>query len=59
MAIQNAAPRCFDCGYPLEQSGSRFGGLAGAHVEGSAKQATGNDVTNNWNPQGIIGRIDG
>lgn len=57
MAIQNAAPRCFDCGYPLEQSGSRFGNLAGAHVEGSAKQASGNDTTNNWNPQGIIGRI--
>ena len=59
MAIQNAAPRCFDCGYPLEQSGSRFGNLAGAHVEGSARQASGNDSTNNWNPQGIIGRIDG
>lgn len=59
MAIQNAAPRCFDCGYPLEQSGSRFGNLAGAHVEGAAKQATGNDSTNNWNPQGIVGRIDG
>jgi ribosomal protein S27AE len=57
MAIQNAAPRCFDCGYPLEQSGSRFGNLSGAHVEGSAKQASGNDSTNNWNPQGIIGRI--
>jgi ribosomal protein S27AE len=59
MAIQNAAPRCFDCGYPLEQSGSRYGSLAGAHVEGSAKAASGNDATNNWNPQGIIGRIDG
>lgn len=59
MAIQNAAPRCFDCGYPLEQSGSRFGNLAGAHVEGAARQATGNDSTNNWNPQGIVGRIDG
>lgn len=57
MAVQNAAPRCFDCGYPLEQSGSRFGNLAGAHVEGAAKQASGNDTTNNWNPQGIIGRI--
>lgn len=59
MAIQNAAPRCFDCGYPLEQSGSRFGNLAGAHVEGAAKQSLGNDGTSNWNPQGIIGRIDG
>jgi hypothetical protein len=52
------APRCYDCGYPIQQSGSRFGGLAGAHVEGAAKQATGNDSTNNWNPQGIIGRVD-
>jgi len=58
MAIQNAAPRCFDCGYPVEQSGSRFGNLAGAHVEGSAKAATGNATQNNWNPQGIIGRIE-
>ena len=57
MAVQNAAPRCFDCGYPLEQSGSRFGNLTGAHIEGATKQATGNDVTSNWNPQGIIGRI--
>jgi hypothetical protein len=58
MAIQNAAPRCFDCGYPIEQQGSRYGSLAGAHVEGSTKQASGNDVQNNWNPQGIIGRIN-
>jgi len=51
-------PRCYDCGYPVQQSGSRFGGLAGAHVEGAAKQAAGNDATNNWNPQGIIGSIN-
>jgi hypothetical protein len=51
------ASRCYDCGYPVSQSGSRFGGLAGAKVEGSAKAANGNDVSNNWNPQGIIGRI--
>ena len=57
MQIQNATPRCYDCGYPLSQSGSRYGNLQGAHVEGSAKQATGNDVASNWNPQGIIGRI--
>jgi hypothetical protein len=53
------ALRCYDCGYPVSQSGSRFGGLAGAKVEGSVKAATGNDTANNWNPQGIIGRIDG
>lgn len=59
MSVQNAAPRCYDCGYPIQQSGSRFGNLTGAHVEGAAKQAAGNDTQNNWNPQGIIGRIDG
>lgn len=60
-SFQNAAPRCYDCGYPIQQSGSRFGNLAGAHVEGSAKAATGNDITNNWNPisdsSQAIGRI--
>lgn len=57
MAVNNAAPRCFDCGYPMEQSGSRYGALAGAHVEGAAKGALGNNPVSNWNPQGIIGRI--
>jgi hypothetical protein len=59
LTVSNAAPRCFDCGYPLEQSGSRYGSLAGAHIEGAAKSSLGNDPTSNWNPQGIIGRIDG
>jgi ribosomal protein L37E len=59
MSVANAKARCFDCGYPTEQSGSRYGSLAGAHVEGAAKPASGNDTANNWNPQGIIGRIDG
>jgi hypothetical protein len=57
MSVASAAPRCFDCGYPLEQSGSRYGSLAGAHVEGATKSSQGNDPTSNWNPQGIIGRI--
>jgi ribosomal protein S27E len=51
------ALRCYDCGYPVQQSGSRYGSLAGAHVEGATKAATGNDTVSNWNPQGIIGRI--
>jgi len=59
MAVQNAAPRCYDCGYPIQQSGSRYGSLTGAHVDGATKQAAGNDGQSNWNPQGIIGRIDG
>jgi hypothetical protein len=59
MSVASAAPRCFDCGYPLEQSGSGLGNLAGAHIEGEARSSLVNDSTNNWNPQGIIGRIDG
>lgn len=59
MSVQNTAPRCFDCGYPIEQSGSRYGNLSTARVEGAAKMASGNDSTNNWNPQGIIGTIGG
>lgn len=49
--------RCYDCGYPVAQSGSKYGGLSTARVEGAATQAMGNNTTNNWNPQGIIGRI--
>lgn len=52
------APRCYDCGYPVQQSGSRFGGLAGAQVVDGVTQATGNNSASNWNPQQIIGRIE-
>jgi hypothetical protein len=58
MAVSNASARCYDCGYPIQQSGSRYGALTGAHVEGNAKSARGNDATNNYNPQNIIGRIE-
>jgi hypothetical protein len=54
----NVAPRCYDCGYPISQSGSRYGSLTGAQVEGTTKMAAGNELGNNWNPQGIIGRVD-
>ena len=58
MSVANAAPRCYDCGYPITQAGSSFGSLAGAHVEGAARPANGNDTASNWNPQGIIGRVN-
>jgi hypothetical protein len=58
MSVANAKPRCYDCGYPVEQSGSRFGALTGAKVEGTTKSSIGNDSASNWNPQGIIGRIN-
>ena len=49
--------RCFECGYPLEQSGSAVGSLAGARVEGATLNAKGNDTTNNYNPTEIIGHV--
>lgn len=58
MAVQNTAPRCYDCGYPITQAGSRFGSLTGAHVEGPVQSAKGNDARNNYNPQEVIGRIN-
>lgn len=58
-AINNSTPRCYDCGYPLQQSGSKYGALTGAKVEGPTKSSRGNDATNNFNPQQIVGRIDG
>lgn len=59
MSVAGAAPRCYDCGYPLQQSGSKYGSLTGAKVEGTTKSARGNDTANNFNPQQIVGRIDG
>lgn len=44
------ALRCYDCGYPVTQAGSRYGALTGATIEGAAKGAIGNDVRNNFNP---------
>lgn len=56
--FNGSKPRCYECGYPMEQSGSKYGSLTGAQVVGDTKGAKGNDKTNNYNPQGIIGRID-
>jgi len=48
------ALRCYDCGYPVSQSGSRYGALTGAHVEGAPKAATGNSGTSGFSaiPEG-------
>jgi ribosomal protein S27AE len=59
MSVQGSKLRCYDCGYPLEQSGSKYGSLTGAKVVGDAKSARGNDTVSNWNPTTIVGRIDG
>lgn len=57
--FNGSKPRCYECGYPMEQSGSKYGALTGAQVQGDTKGAKGNDPTNNYNPQQVIGRIDG
>jgi hypothetical protein len=41
----------------MEQSGSKYGSLTGARVEGDTKNAQGNSG-GGYNPQQIIGRID-
>ena len=57
-AFQNTQARCYDCGYPISQSGSKYGSLSTARVEGGTSMAQGNNTTNNYNPQTIIGRIE-
>ena len=56
-AVANAMARCYDCGYPIQQQGSKYGSLSTARVEGGTADALGNNTSNNYNPQGIIGRI--
>ena len=51
---RNASHRCFDCGYPLRQSGSGISGVKGEGPVTAAKQVS---TANNFNPQGIVGRI--
>ena len=51
--------RCYDCGYPIQQSGSGTGtGVSGPQASGPATPARQISTANNFNPQGIIGRIE-
>jgi hypothetical protein len=49
-------PRCYDCGYPLQQSGSGMGRGVSVPMEGPT-QAAKQIETGGWNPQGIIGKL--
>ena len=49
-SFQNSSPRCYDCGYPVQQSGSNYGALSTANVEGAAKPAIGNSGTSGFKP---------
>lgn len=51
-----AKARCYDCGYPLTQSGT---GMPGMHIpsNGNTVAATQINTANNFNPNVIIDRI--
>lgn len=54
-----AKARCYDCGYPVVQSGSGMGtGISGGTPSGPATPAKQISTANNFNPQTIIGRIE-
>ena len=46
--------RCYDCGYPIEQSGSHNDGSTYTGKTTAATQIQ----TGGWNPQTIIGRVE-
>lgn len=49
--------RCYDCGYPVVQSGSGVGTGVSQPGGGPATPARQISTANNFNPQGIIGHI--
>lgn len=55
-SFEGARARCYDCGYPLKQSGSGLG--KGISVPNAGPtQAALQIETGGWNPQGIIGKL--
>lgn len=48
--------RCYDCGYPIVQAGSKHGGANSAPSQGGAQRAR-QVATGGWNPTTIIGHI--
>jgi ribosomal protein S27E len=50
----NTKARCYDCGYPIQQSGSGLGtGITGNQASGPAQPARQISKSNNWNPQNV------
>lgn len=48
--------RCYDCGYPKIQAGSRHGGASSASSSGPTQKAK-QVPTGGWNPTTIIGKL--
>lgn len=53
-------PRCYDCGYPIMQSGSGVGkGIMGQGGEATGPAVPARQIkTGGWNPNTIIGKIE-
>jgi len=53
-ADPNTKARCYDCGYPIQQSGSGLGtGITGNQASGPAQPARQVSKSSNWNPQNV------
>lgn len=50
-------PRCYDCGYPITQSGTGVKGINQGQTSGPA-QAAKQIATGGWNPTTIIGKLE-
>lgn len=55
---ENSRARCYDCGYPIQQSGSGVGkGIVGGPQASGPPQAARQVASGGFNPQTIIGHI--
>lgn len=55
-SFDGAKPRCYDCGYPIRQTGSGLGKGISVPMEGPTKAAV-QVPTGGWNPGTIIGKL--
>lgn len=57
-SIEGTRARCYDCGYPIVQSGSGMGkGISGGPQASGPPQAAIQVATGGWNPTTIIGKL--
>lgn len=55
-SVEGAKPRCYECGYPIRQSGSGMGKGISVPMEGPTQAAV-QIPTGGWNPTTIIGKL--
>jgi hypothetical protein len=55
-SFEGAKARCYDCGYPIRQSGSGLGKGISVPMEGPTQAAV-QIQTGGWNPTTIIGKL--